>query len=257
MPTRRLERQIAAKTVRMHTRHEMLELIVVDGKARGVVIRDMVTGKIETHFADAVVLATGGYSNVFFLSTNAMGCNVTATWRAHRKGAYFGESLLHPDPPDLHPGVRRLPVQAHLDERVAAQRRPDLGAEEWRGQARPATRSRRRTATTTWSGSTRPSATWCRVTSPPGPRRTSATRAAASGRAGWGSTSTSPTRSSGSAARRSRRKYGNLFDMYAQITGENPYETPMRIYPAVHYTMGGLWVDYDLESNIPGLFVHR
>ncbi len=111
--------------------------------------------------ADAVVLATGGYGNVFFLSTNAMGCNVTATWRAHRKGAYFAQPLLHADPPDLHPGVGRLPVQAHADERVAAQRRPHLGAEE--GRRRPSRRARspRTSATTTSSASTRRSATWC------------------------------------------------------------------------------------------------
>ena len=102
-----LERQVAAGTVKMYTRHEMLELIVVDGKARGIIARDLVTGEIETHLADVVVLASGGYGNVFFLSTNAMGCNVTATWRAHRKGAYFGQPLLHADPPDLHPGLRR------------------------------------------------------------------------------------------------------------------------------------------------------
>ena len=131
-----LERQIAAGTVEMHTRHEMLDLIVVDGRARGIVVRDLVTGEISTDFADAVVLATGGYGNVFFLSTNAKGCNVTAIWRAHRKGALLRQPLLHADPPDLHPGLRRPPVEADADVRVAAQRRPGLGA------ARPAATSR-------------------------------------------------------------------------------------------------------------------
>ena len=250
-----LERQIAAGTVEMHTRHEMLELIVVDGKARGVVVRDMVTGEIETHFADAVVLATGGYGNVFYLSTNAMGCNVTATWRAHRKGALLRQPLLHPDPPDLHPGVGRLPVQADADERVAAQRRPHLGARRAARTSATRGRSPRTSATTTWSASTRRSATWCPATSPPARPRTSATRAAASGPAGSGVYLDFADAIAAAGPQGVEAKYGNLFDMYAQITGENPYETPMRIYPAVHYTMGGLWVDYDLQSTIPGLFV--
>ena len=250
-----LERQIAAGTVTMHTRHEMLELIIVDGRARGIVVRDMVTGEIETHFADAVVLATGGYGNVFFLSTNAMGCNVTATWRAHRKGAYSANPCYTQIHPTCIPVSRRLPVQADLDERVAAQRRPDLGAEVGRGQARRRDRSPSRSATTTWSGSTRRSATWCRATSRPGPRRTSATRAAGSGPGGLGVYLDFADAIKRLGRKAVEAKYGNLFDMYAQITGENPYETPMRIYPAVHYTMGGLWVDYDLESSIPGLYV--
>ncbi len=125
-----LERQVAAGTVKCYTRHEMVELIVVDGRARGIIVRDLVTGEIETYFADVVVLASGGYGNVFFLSTNAMGCNVTATWRAHRKGALHGQPLLHADPPDLHPGHRPPPVQADPDVGVAAQRRPDLGPQE-------------------------------------------------------------------------------------------------------------------------------
>ena len=116
----------------------MLDLIVVDGRARGIVARDLVTGEISTHFADAVVLATGGYGNVFYLSTNAKGSNATAIWRAHKRGALLRQPLLHADPPDLHPGQRRLPVEAHADERVAAQRRPRVGAQGAR--RRPATR---------------------------------------------------------------------------------------------------------------------
>ena len=115
----------------------MLELVVVDGRARGIVTRDMVTGAIETHLADAVVLATGGYGNVFYLATNAKGCNVTAIWRAYKQGRRLRQPLLHADPPDLHPGPRRLPEQAHADERVAAQRRPHLGAEASRATTRP------------------------------------------------------------------------------------------------------------------------
>ena len=233
----------------------MLDLIVVDGRARGIVVRDLVTGEITTDFADAVVLATGGYGNVFYLSTNAKGCNVTAIWRAHRKGALLRQPLLHADPPDLHPGLRRPPVEADPDERVAAQRRPGLGAE---GQGR------------------RPRA---RSDIPEDERdyyleriypsfgnlvpRDIASRAAKNvcdeGR-GVGPGGLGVYLDFADAIDRLGReaveaKYGNLFEMYERITGEDPYEVPMRIYPAVHYTMGGLWVDYDLQSTIPGLFV--
>jgi succinate dehydrogenase / fumarate reductase flavoprotein subunit len=253
-----LERQVAAGTVEQFTRHEMLELIVVEGRARGIIARDLVTGEIETHLADAVVLASGGYGNVFFLSTNAMGSNVTASWRAHRKGAY----MANPCYTQIHPTC--IPVSGDHQSKLT------LMSESLRNDGRiwvpkrredcdkDPRRSPRRTATTTWSGSTRASATSCPATSPRGRPRTSATRAAVSAR--WSatsaaaSTSTSPTPSAtGQGA--VEAKYGNLFDMYARITGENPYEVPMRIYPAVHYTMGGLWVDYDLQSTIPGLFV--
>ena len=222
----------------------------------------MVTGEIETYFADVVVLATGGYGNVFFLSTNAMGCNVTADLAGAPQGRLHGQPLLHPDPPDLHPGLRRAPVEADPDERVAAQRRPDLGAEGARPTAtRTRARSPRRTATTTWSGSTPRSATWSPATSPPGRRRTCATRAAASGPRSTGVRRGVYLDFADAIERLGREaiedKYGNLFDMYARITGEDPYEVPMRIYPAVHYVMGGLWVDYDLQSTIPGPVRHR
>ena len=249
-----LERQIAAKSVRMHTRHEMLELIVVDGTARGVVIRDMVTGKIETHFADAVVLATGGYSNVFFLSTNAMGCNVTATWRAHRKGAYFGNPCFT----QIHPTC--IPVSGDYQSKLT------LMSESLRNDGRiwvPKSGEDKRDPRDIPEedrdyyleriypsfGNLVP--------------RDIASRAAKNvcdeGR-GVGPGGLGVYLDFADAIKRLGRKavearYGNLFDMYAQITGENPYQTPMRIYPAVHYTMGGLWVDYDLQSTIPGLFV--
>src|SRR5215203_2934917 len=249
-----LERQIAAKTVRMHTRHEMLELIVVDGAARGVVIRDMVTGKIEPHFADAVVLATGGYSNVFFLSTNAMGCNVTATWRAHRKGAYFGNPCFT----QIHPTC--IPVSGDYQSKLT------LMSESLRNDGRiwvPKSGEDKRDPRDIPEeerdyyleriypsfGNLVP--------------RDIASRAAKNvcdeGR-GVGPGGLGVYLDFADAIKRLGRqaveaRYGNLFDMYAQITGENPYQTPMRIYPAVHYTMGGLWVDYDLQSTIPGLFV--
>ena len=249
-----LERQIAAGTVTMNTRHEMLELIVVDGKARGIIVRDMVTGEIETHFADAVVLATGGYGNVFFLSTNAMGCNVTASWRAHRKGALFA----NPCYTQIHPTC--IPVSGDYQSKLT------LMSESLRNDGR------------IWVPK--------KASDDRDPRqipeeerdyyleriypsfgnlvpRDIASRAAKNvcdeGR-GVGPGGLGVYLDFADAIERMGRsaveaKYGNLFDMYQRITGENPYEVPMRIYPAVHYTMGGLWVDYDLQSNIPGLFV--
>ena len=241
---------------RCYTRHEMLELIVVDGKARGIIARDMVTGEIETHLADVVVLASGGYGNVFFLSTNAMGCNVTATWRAHRKGAY----MANPCYTQIHPTC--IPVTGEHQSKLT------LMSESLRNDGRiwvPKNAGRLRQGPARHPrGGPRllPGADLPGVRQPGPPRhrlprrpRTCATRAAASAprstASAAASTSTSPTRSSGSAATAIEEKYGNLFDMYARITGENPYEVPMRIYPAVHYVMGGLWVDYDLQSHDP------
>jgi succinate dehydrogenase / fumarate reductase flavoprotein subunit len=249
-----LERQIAAGTVEMHTRHEMLELIVVDGRARGVVIRDMVSGAIETHFADAVVLATGGYSNVFFLSTNAMGCNVTATWRAYRKGAYFANPCFT----QIHPTC--IPVSGDYQSKLT------LMSESLRNDGRiwvPKSGEDKRDPRSIPEqdrdyyleriypsfGNLVP--------------RDIASRAAKNvcdeGR-GVGPGGLGVYLDFADAIARLGRpsveaKYGNLFSMYAQITGEDPYRTPMRIYPAVHYTMGGLWVDYDLQASIPGLYV--
>ena len=248
------ERQVAAGTVEDNTRHEMLDLIMVDGRARGVVVRDMVTGEIETHTADAVVLATGGYGNVYFLSTNAMGCNVTAGWRAHRRGAYFG----NPCYTQIHPTC--IPVSGDYQSKLT------LMSESLRNDGR------------IWvpkvGGDTRhPSDI------PEDERdyyleriypsfgnlvpRDIASRAAkyqCDDGKGVGPGGLGVYLDFASAIERLGRdaveaKYGNLFDMYAQITGEDPYSEPMRIYPAVHYTMGGLWVDNDLQSNLKGLFV--
>jgi succinate dehydrogenase / fumarate reductase, flavoprotein subunit len=249
-----LERQIAAGTVDMHTRHEMLELIVVDGRARGVVIRDMVTGEIDPYFADAVVLATGGYSNVFFLSTNAMGCNVTATWRAYRKGAYFANpcfTQIHPTcipvSGDYQSKLTLMSESLRNDGRIWVPKSgedkrdpgeiPEEGRDYYLERMYPS------------FGNLVP--------------RDIASRAAKNvcdeGR-GVGPGGLGVYLDFADAIARLGRetveaKYGNLFNIYAQITGEDPYRTPMRIYPAVHYTMGGLWVDYDLESTIPGLYV--
>ncbi|EYR65261.1 succinate dehydrogenase [Actinotalea ferrariae CF5-4] len=249
-----LERQISAGTVAMYTRHEMLELVVIDGRARGVIVRDMVTGQIETHLADAVVLATGGYSNVFFLSTNAMGCNATAIWRAHRQGALFA----NPCYTQIHPTC--IPVSGEYQSKLT------LMSESLRNDGRiwvPAAKADARDPreipedqrdyylerTYPAFGNLVP--------------RDIASRAAKKvcdeGR-GVGPTGLGVYLDFADSIQRLGKetviaRYGNLFDMYQRITGEDPYEVPMRIYPAVHYTMGGLWVDYDLQSNLPGLFV--
>ncbi|MFD3685570.1 fumarate reductase/succinate dehydrogenase flavoprotein subunit [Nocardiopsis sp. NPDC058631] len=248
------ERQIAAGTVQMNTRHEMLEVIVVDGKARGIIARDMVTGEIETHFADAVVLATGGYGNVFFLSTNAMGSNVTAAWRAHRKGAHFA----NPCYTQIHPTC--IPVSGDYQSKLTLMSEslrndgriwvPKVGGDDRDPRQIPEEeRDYYLERIYPAFGNLVP--------------RDIASRAAKNvcdeGR-GVGPGGLGVYLDFADAIGRLGReaveaKYGNLFDMYQRITGENPYELPMRIYPAVHYTMGGLWVDYDLQSTIPGLFV--
>jgi succinate dehydrogenase / fumarate reductase flavoprotein subunit len=250
-----LERQIAEGTVEMFSRHEMLELIVVEGKARGIIVRDMVSGEVETHLADAVVLASGGYGNVFFLSTNAMGCNVTATWRAHRKGAYFGNPCFT----QIHPTC--IPVSGEHQSKLT------LMSESLRNDgriwvpknAKDRDKDPRQIAEADRDYyleriypafgnlvprdiASRAAKNQCDAGKGVGP----------SGLGVYLDFSEAIGRLGKAAV---EAKYGNLFDMYAQITGENPYETPMRIYPAVHYTMGGLWVDYDLQSSIPGLFV--
>jgi succinate dehydrogenase / fumarate reductase flavoprotein subunit len=249
-----LERQVAAGTVVTHSRHEMLDVIKVDGKARGVVVRDMTTGEIKTHFADAVVLASGGYNNVFFLSTNAMGCNVTATWRAHRKGALFANpcfTQIHPTcipvSGEYQSKLTLMSESLRNDGRIWVPKKPgdERAARDIPEQERDYYLERGYPA----FGNLVP--------------RDVASRAAKNvcdeGR-GVGPGGLGVYLDFADAIGRLGRKavedsYGNLFDMYQQITGENPYEVPMRIYPAAHYSMGGLWVDYDLQSTIPGLFV--
>jgi succinate dehydrogenase / fumarate reductase flavoprotein subunit len=254
-----LERQIAAGTVKCHSRHEMLELIVVDGRARGIIVRDLVTGEIETYFADVVVLASGGYGNVFFLSTNAMGCNVTATWRAHRKGAY----LANPCFTQIHPTC--IPVSG------AHQSKLTLMSESLRNDGRIWVPKRREDCTNDPREisegdrdyyleriypafgnlvprdiASRQAKNMCDEGRGVGPEVDGVRR-------GVYLDFADAIQRLGPAA--IAEKYGNLFDMYARITGEDPYQVPMRIYPAVHYVMGGLWVDYDLQASIPGLFV--
>ncbi|WP_433318129.1 fumarate reductase/succinate dehydrogenase flavoprotein subunit [Micromonospora chersina] len=249
-----LERQIGLGNVEMNSRHEMLELVIVDGRARGIVVRDLVTGEITTEMADAVVLASGGYGNVFYLSTNAKGCNVTASWRAHRKGAYFA----NPCYTQIHPTC--IPVSGdHQSKLTLMSESLRNDGRVWVPKAKGDTRSPRDIPEDERDyyleriypsfGNLVP--------------RDIASRAAKNvcdeGR-GVGPGGLGVYLDFADAINRLGRKaieakYGNLFEMYERITGEDPYEVPMRIYPAVHYTMGGLWVDYDLQSTIPGLFV--
>jgi succinate dehydrogenase / fumarate reductase flavoprotein subunit len=249
-----LERQIHAGTVTMYNRHEMLELIVVDGRARGIVARDLVTGETQSHLADAVVLGTGGYGNVFYLSTNAKGSNVTATWRAHRKGALFA----NPCYTQIHPTC--IPVSGEHQSKLT------LMSESLRNDGRvwvPKERGDDRPATDIPEDQRdyfleRQYPAFGNLV--PRDIASRAAKAVCDAERGVGPTGLGVYLDFSAAIERLGKsavaaKYGNLFDMYQRITGEDPYTVPMRIYPAVHYTMGGLWVDYDLQSTIPGLFV--
>ncbi len=250
-----LNRQIAAGKVKMYNRTEMLDVVLVDGKARGIITRDLVTGKVEAHSAHAVLLCTGGYGNVFFLSTNAKGSNVTAAWRAHKKGALFG----NPCYTQIHPTC--IPVSGTHQSKLT------LMSESLRNDGR----------------------VWVPKTARPGLKAADAVKIPESERdyflerkypsfgnlvprdvasrnakymcdegRGVGSGLAVFLDFSDAIKRDGKKtieaKYGNLFDMYRQITGDNPYEMPMMIYPAVHYTMGGLWVDYNLMTTVPGLY---
>ncbi|MFC4012303.1 fumarate reductase/succinate dehydrogenase flavoprotein subunit [Nonomuraea purpurea] len=249
-----LERQIAAGTVTMHTRHEMLDVIVSDGRARGVIVRDMVTGEIERHLADAVVLATGGYGNVFFLSTNAKGCNTTAIWRAHERGAYFA----NPCYTQIHPTC--IPVSGEYQSKLT------LMSESLRNDGRVWVPLRKNDDRAPGDIPEEERDYYLERIYPAFGNlvpRDIASRAAKNvcdegrgvGPGGLGVYLDFRDAINRLGRAAVEKKYGNLFEMYERITGENPYDVPMRIYPAVHYTMGGLWVDYDLQSTIPGLFV--
>jgi succinate dehydrogenase / fumarate reductase flavoprotein subunit len=249
-----LEKQIGLGKVAMYSRHEMLELVVVDGRARGIVVRDLVTGKVESHAADDVILATGGYGNVFYLATYAKGANATAIWRAYKKGAYFGNpcfTQIHPTcipvSGDHQSKLTLMSESLRNDGRIwvpkkkGDPRRPDQIPEEERDYYL----ERRYPA----FGNLVP--------------RDIASRAAKQvsdegrgvGPGGLGVYLDFADAIKRLGAEVIGEKYGNLLDMYERITDENPYKIPMRIYPAIHYTMGGLWVDYNLMSTIPGLHV--
>lgn len=270
-----LERQVGLGNVKMYSRHEMLEVVMIDGKARGIIARNLVTGETERHFGHAVLLCTGGYGNVFYLSTNAMGSNVTAIWKAHRQGAYFGNpcfTQIHPTcipvSGDHQSKLTLMSESLRNDGRIWVPKKKDdpRAANDIPEDERDYYLERRYPA----FGNLVP--------------RDIASRAAKERcDAGYGVGATkqavyldfrsnlinkygraeasklgieNPTIEQLVALGKEvvKEEYGNLFDMYKQITGEDPYEVPMRIYPAVHYTMGGLWVDYNLMTTIPGLY---
>jgi succinate dehydrogenase / fumarate reductase, flavoprotein subunit len=269
-----LERQVALGNVKMYTRHEMLDIVTIDGKARGVICRNLITGELERHFGHAVLLCSGGYGNVFYLSTNAMGCNVTAIWKAHRKGAMFGNPCFTQIHPTCIPvsgdhqskltlmseslrndgriwvpkqkGDNRKPLDIPEAERdyYLERRYPAFGNLVPRDVASRAAKER------------------CDAGYGVGASRMAVYLDYADaiirygnievGKQGLNNVDTPEVIRLGKEV--VKEKYGNLFDMYNKITGEDPYSTPMRIYPAVHYTMGGLWVDYELMTTVPGLY---
>ena len=270
-----LERQVALGNVKMYTRHEMLEIVMIDGKARGVICRDLVSGELERHFGHAVLLCTGGYGNVFYLSTNAMGSNVTAAWKAHKQGAYFGNPCFT----QIHPTC--IPVSGDHQSKLT------LMSESLRNDGRiwvPKQKGDTRKANDIpeeerdYYLERRYPAFGNLV-----PRDVASRAAKERCDAGYGVGTTKQAvyldfkynliNKYGRAEANKhgienpdeetlkrlgkevvKEEYGNLFDMYEKITGENPYEVPMRIYPAVHYTMGGLWVDYELQTTVKGLY---
>ena len=269
-----LERQVGLGNVEMHSRHEMLDIVMVDGKARGIIARNLVTGELERHFGHAVLLCTGGYGNVFYLSTNAMGSNVTAAWKAHKQGAYFGNpcfTQIHPTcipvtgdhqskltlmSESLRNDGRIWVPKAKGDSRKASdipeeerdyyleRRYPAFGNLVPRDVASRAAKER------------------CDAGYGVGSSKLAVYLDFASAiirygkvevlKKGLQNASNEDIKALGKDV--VKEKYGNLFEMYEKITGENPYEMPMRIYPAVHYTMGGLWVDYELMTTVPGLY---
>jgi len=276
-----LSRQISKGKVKMYNRHEMMDVVIVDGKARGIVARNLVTGELERHSAHAVVLATGGYGNVFFLSTNAMGSNVSAAWKAHRKGAF----MANPCFTQIHPTC--IPVSGHYQSKLT------LMSESLRNDGRIWVPAKAEDAEAVRKGTLKPTdiaeadRDYYLERRYPAfgnlvPRDVASRAAKERCDAGFGVNTTGEAvfldfasaimrygkteanvmglenpgddeiRELGKAV--VKAKYGNLFDMYRQITDDNPYETPMKIYPAVHYTMGGLWVDYNLMTTLPGLY---
>jgi len=269
-----LERQIGMGAVKMYSRHEMLDVVNIDGKCRGIIARDLVTGKLERHFGHAVLLCTGGYGNVFYLSTNAMGCNVTAAWKAHKKGAFFGNpcyTQIHPTcipvSGDHQSKLTLMSESLRNDGRIWVpkkkddNRKPNEIPEEERdyylerrypafGNLVPrdvASRAAKERCDAGYGVGNSKMAVYLDFTA--NMMRYGTIEA---NKQGLHDPGKEKIRELGLAV--VKEKYGNLFDMYKQITGEDPYEIPMRIYPAVHYTMGGLWVDYNLMTTVTGLY---
>jgi succinate dehydrogenase / fumarate reductase flavoprotein subunit len=269
-----LERQVALGNVKMYTRHEMLEIVKIDGKARGIIARDLVTGELERHFGHAVLLCSGGYGNVFYLSTNAMGCNATAIWKAHKQGALFGNPCFT----QIHPTC--IPVTGEHQSKLTLmseslrndgriwtplKKNDDRKANEIPEEERDYFLERRYPAfgnLVPRDVASRAAKERCDAGHGVGTSKQAVNLdyAAAiqrygqieASKRGMGNVSADTITMLGKEV--VKEKYGNLFDMYEKITGENPYEVPMRIYPAVHYTMGGLWVNYELMTTVPGLY---
>lgn len=270
-----LERQVGVGNVKMYTRHEMIEVVTIDGKARGIIARDLVSGKLERHFGHAVLLCTGGYGNVFYLSTNAMGSNVTAAWKAHKAGAYFANPCFT----QIHPTC--IPVSGHYQSKLTLmseslrndgriwvpkakgdKRHPNDIPEEERdyylerrypafGNLVPrdvASRAAKERCDAGYGVGSSGMAVYLDFRS----NMMNKYGRAEATKAGIENPDDATLVRLGKEV--VKEKYGNLFDMYKQITDEDPYEVPMRIYPAVHYTMGGLWVDYELQTTVPGLY---
>lgn len=269
-----MERQVALGSVEVCSRHEMLDIVMIDGKARGIIARNLVTGELERHFAHAVLLCTGGYGNVFYLSTNAMGCNVTAAWKAHKQGAYFGNPCFTQIHPTCIPvsgdhqskltlmseslrndgriwvpkkeNEDRKPTDIPEDERdyFLERRYPAFGNLVPRDVASRAAKERCDGGFGVGSSRQAVYLDYADAILRYGKGEAS--------KKNMGDISQDAILSLGKDV--IKEKYGNLFDMYEKITGENPYQLPMRIYPAVHYTMGGLWVDYELMTSVTGLY---
>ncbi|MGL4599419.1 MAG: fumarate reductase/succinate dehydrogenase flavoprotein subunit [Bacteroidia bacterium] len=269
-----LERQIGLGNVEMYSRHEMLDVVQIDGTSRGIIARDLVSGKLERHFGHAVLLCTGGYGNVFFLSTNAMGSNVTAAWKAHKKGAFFGNPCFT----QIHPTC--IPVSGdHQSKLTLMSESLRNDGRIWVPKAKNDTRKafdipeeerdyyleRRYPAfgnLVPRDVASRAAKERCDAGYGVGTSKMAVYLDYASAIERYGKQQATKIGEHNADKKRItelgkevvKEKYGNLFDMYAKITGENPYEIPMRIYPAVHYTMGGLWVDYNLMTTVPGLY---
>jgi len=269
-----LERQVALGNVTMHARHEMLDIVKIDGKAKGIIARNLITGELEKHFGHAVLICSGGYGNVYYLSTNAMGSNVTAAWKAHKQGAYFANPCFTQIHPTCIPvsgdhqskltlmseSLRndgRIWVPKNVGETRKANDIPEADRDYFLERRYPAfgnlvprdvaSRAAKERCDAGFGVGTSKQAVYLDY-------------AAAIERYGkievskQGLSNISSEQIIAMGKEVVKEKYGNLFEMYAKITGENPYEVPMRIYPAVHYTMGGLWVDYELQTTVPGIF---
>ncbi len=270
-----LERQVGKGAVTMYARHEMLEVVKIDGKARGIIARNLVTGELERHFGHAVLLCTGGYGNVFYLSTNAMGSNVTAAWKAHKQGAYFGNPCFTQIHPTCIPvsgdhqskltlmseSLRndgRIWVPKQKDDKRAANDIPEEERDYYLERRYPAfgnlvprdiaSRAAKERCDAGYGVGATKMAVYLDFKS----NLINKYGRAEATKLGIENPDLDTLVRLGKAV--VKEEYGNLFDMYKQITGEDPYEVPMRIYPAVHYTMGGLWVDYNLMTTVPGLY---